>query len=258
MGASCSGRDQPVLVILLGASNAARGQRALMHHLRNALAPRTVRFVSALGPGRGYCARGGFLHVSYAPIAASGVLEAAREQARGGARVVALVTDIGNDIMYGVAAGELVAGLEKLLAGLRALGARTVVTTIPVDLERDVGVARFRLLRALFFPRSPVTHADARAAVQAVNAFLVEHKADPGLRVVDDMHQFTGWDRIHYSLWRGHRAWTRLANELLAGLGLAAHGRIGRGPALGSVLAAAGRLVLRDMLRLRVRPKDEL
>ena len=58
----------PVALVLLGASNLARAHRAFSRCLRANLRPRTVRILTALGPGRGYAATGGLWHLRYPPI----------------------------------------------------------------------------------------------------------------------------------------------------------------------------------------------
>ncbi len=245
-GDAAAGRGEPVLIILLGASNLSRGHRALVRHLRTALAPQPARFLTAMGPGRGYCARGGFLYVTYPPIPEGGILEAARTRARG-ARVIALITDIGNDIMGGVCGEAIVRRLDALIAELRSLGACIVATVIPVDPEQDLGEARFRLLRAMLFPRSPVDRRRARAAVHTVNDFLL-HQDGADVRVVKDLHRFTGWDKIHYGASTAHVAWNRIAEELLGCLGGSAPGRITRLEMLGSMAHHLLRLLTHDLL----------
>ena len=105
----------PYLFVLMGASNLARGYGALAHCLVRCLAPDPVEILHAMGPGRGYCAEGGIFNVTYPAIGSSGILESASERAQKARRVLALITDIGNDIMYGVSARVLTACLETLL-----------------------------------------------------------------------------------------------------------------------------------------------
>ncbi|NIR30626.1 MAG: hypothetical protein GWN84_15210 [Gammaproteobacteria bacterium] len=240
-------RHDSVLVILLGASNLSRGHRALVRHLEAALAPRPTQFLTAAGPGRGYCAKGGFLYVTYPPIPQGGILEASRARSRE-AHTVALITDIGNDIMQGVTGEEIVQCLDALIAELRALGARVVVTAIPVDPKKDLNEAQFRLLRAIFFPRSPVDRRQARAAVRTVNDFLLRQQS-ADVHVVHDLYRFTGWDKIHYGIFKANLAWSRVAEELLRCLGLPAPRRITRLRMLASVARHLIRLLTRDLLR---------
>ena len=66
----------------------------------------------AMGPGRGYLSRGGILNTVYSPILNCGILEAARNKKIKDQLVVALITDIGNDIMYGVSSEKIIDGLQ--------------------------------------------------------------------------------------------------------------------------------------------------
>ena len=94
--------ETPVVLMLLGASNLARGCFALGRHLKRCLHPRRVEVMIAAGPGRGYHMPGGLLHVVYPPIRSSPFFEAAMVTSQSGARAVAPVTDVGNGILYGV------------------------------------------------------------------------------------------------------------------------------------------------------------
>jgi len=250
VGATAPGA--PVLYALLGASNLARAERAVRARLRRALGAKRVEFVTASGPGRAYCVSAGILNVRYPPIAGSGVVETARRRRAAGARVVALVTDIGNDIMHGVPGERLTATLDELLSDLvTGAGARVLATTIPVDVERDVGHAEFCALRTLFFPFSRVRRREAARAVREVNRFL-EERASSDVQILAGLRDCLGWDRIHYGLGGAHRAWTRISDRLLELAGATP----APAPALGPLdLAASGaahltRLAFREVLPL--------
>ena len=66
----------------------------------------------------------------------------------------ALVTDIGNDLLYGVTPDRLLEWVERCLDRLADAGAATVVTQLPIDSIERLGEARFRFFRRLLFPRS--------------------------------------------------------------------------------------------------------
>ena len=68
------------LFVLLGASNLARGYSALTQQISQNISQ--VEFVNAMGPGRGYCARGGLLNFTYSPIGECRVMESAEVYAK--------------------------------------------------------------------------------------------------------------------------------------------------------------------------------
>ena len=163
---------RPVLFVCIGASNLARGYGYLAARLRQELRTQPVEFLTALGPGRNYCVRGGVFCITYPAICDCGIFEAARERAGQAARVIALVTDIGNDIMSGIPAETIIARLNGIFDKLNALDAHIVATTLPVHLETELNNAAFVCLRTLLYPKSQVTHAQAVAAIRRINEFL--------------------------------------------------------------------------------------
>ena len=243
------GSEHDVVVVLLGASNLARGHQAVVNHLRKGLEPHHVEFISALGPGRAYCVEGGVLQVRYRSIESCGVLEAIRQRAQSPCQVIALVTDIGNDIMYGVSEEDIIQCLGRTFDSLRALNAHVIATAIHVDLEREVGEYRFLLLRTLFFPRSSVTYRQAAAAIRTINSFLAE-KEDDTFHVVKDMKRYVGADKIHYTLLKSHLAWTRLTAEMFRCFKLSQPRKIGWIAIVSSLLFNVFRVLFSDLVPL--------
>ncbi len=211
--------EAPVLLILLGASNLARGCFALGRHIQACLHPRPVEVMIATGPGRGYCVPGGLLTVVYPPIQSSRIFEAAREKFASGYRVIALVTDIGNDIMYGVSPEALTETLHQIFTRLQSMRAEVFYTPIPQIFETGIHPALFHVLRTVLFPGSRVSYDQTQRAVGRVNRFL-QDAATNHLRLVPDMDRFTGMDEIHYSVFHAAHAWTYIAERMLSPFGI--------------------------------------
>ena len=66
----------------------------------------------------------------------------------------ALVTDVGNDILYGAEESTIALWVEFCLIQLRLAGARIVMTELPLDNLRNLQAWRFRLFRTVLFPQS--------------------------------------------------------------------------------------------------------
>ena len=247
--------DPEFLFVLLGASNLARGYSALTRHLSQSISP--IRFINALGPGRGYCVRGGLLNFSYTPIGECRVMKSAESFAEQGGRVAVLLTDIGNDIMYGIPGESLIECLDALIEKARHWNAEIFVTSIHVNVSRDMGKTSFKLLRALFYPKSPVTFDQADAAVKRVNHYLEEKSQENRqVHLVSGLGTFCGLDKIHFSLLKSHLAWSRIANEILSVLGAAPGRSIGPGSVVLSLCDNLSRLIASDMLRITKKPKE--
>ena len=225
-----------------------------MNGLTRCLSPRPVEYLHAMGPGRAYITEGGLLNAVYPPILNCGILDAARKKDKD-KTTVALVTDIGNDIMYGVPAEEIVAGLQTLFSELEEIGADTFITAIPVDLEKDVGESYFRILRRIFFPKSRVEYHEAASTVQTVNRFIKE-SASKKIVALEGMEKFCGRDKIHYSLLGCHRAWSYVAGEMLNRLNATAPINIGPIDMVSSLTANMSRILCTDMLGI-VKKSDE-
>jgi len=246
--------DSATLFVLLGASNLARGYSALTRHISKNI-PQS-QFINALGPGRGYCARGGLLNFSYAPIGECAVMKKAEVFAGQGGRVVVLFTDIGNDIMYGIPGESLIECLDTLIAKAQSWNAEIFVTSIHVDVARDLGKTSFKLLQTLFYPKSPVTLDQADSAVKKVNHYLVEKsQQNRQTHLVSGLGIFSGWDKIHFGLLKSHLAWSRIANEMLLALSATPGRSIGLSSIILSYCDNLNRLIVSDMLRITKKPK---
>jgi hypothetical protein len=209
----------PVLLILLGASNLSRGCFAFARHMKACLYPRKVEVLIASGPGRAYCASGGLLNVSYPPIYASDIFEVARDKSESGYRVVALITDIGNDIMYGVSTEKILETLQQVFSRLQSIHAEIFYTTLPGAFEKKNHPIRFCILRSLLFPHSTVTYDEATAGIIEVNRFLKESTGRYG-HLIPEMNRYLGFDKIHYGWLRAHSAWSHVAKPILETLGV--------------------------------------
>ncbi len=200
-----------------------------------------------MGPGRGYCVNGGFLNVSYPSIRSCGILQSAGERAQKGLKVIALITDIGNDIMYGVSLKEITACLNSIFLELDALGAEVFVHPIPLDLSKDVTERQFRILRSIFYPHSALKFQEAKGAVDAVNEFL-RGRAGGGIHLLPGTKDCTGIDKIHYSIFRGHRAWSGAVAEMIRFSPGRRTEKLDWMSTVNSLFANMGRLVFCDMI----------
>lgn len=246
--------DSPVCFILLGASNLARGYHALAGHLKKQLSPRPVQFWNALGPGRGYCARGGFLHVTYAPIESCGLWSVLPSAIPENSRTVALITDVGNDIMYGVDPDQITEALKEIIRRLRHLNAEIFLTKIPAYFEKPIPPWIFYSLRLLFFPKSRVNMMEAVYATRKINHFL-ENAVGDSLHLISDLDSCYGWDRIHYSLFKDGNVWSRMAQEFLKELGCTPSATIRFRGMMNSYIANIKDLWGADMLKRRKKGK---
>lgn len=212
-------RASNVSFILLGASNLARGHIGFSKFLQQALPNSQVDFFYALGPGRCYCAWGGVMGKSYSPIRNSGIFNAVKDKSPAACRRIALVSDIGNDILYGIKTEEVIAELERTFDRLRDLGADLFVNPIPSIFEVELNRNYYFILRTIFYPTSRVSYESTLAAVKEINRFL-KSSAKNRFTLISKLESYAGWDRIHYSIFKMHLAWTKIGRDMLNTLGI--------------------------------------
>jgi hypothetical protein len=122
----------------------------------------------------------------------------------------ALLTDVGNDLLYGVPPDRLLEWVEKCLDRLAEAGAATVVTQMPIDSVERLGEARFQFFRRLFFPRSRMTLAEVKSLARNLNERLVRVGESRKIPVIPVSLAWYGFDPIHLK-WRVQReAWPAL------------------------------------------------
>ena len=136
-------------VVLLGASNLTRGAGVVLDVAWQRIGT-PLDVLLAMGHGRAYRVRSCVFGRALPSIVECGLWRAIGE--RPPAPTAALVTDIGNDLMYGVAVDEIVAAVVQCLARLAAVGSRVVMTLPPVCNLPQLSPARYYLLRNVLFP----------------------------------------------------------------------------------------------------------
>ena len=247
--------QNPVLFIFLGASNLARSFHGLKYCIERCILPRPAIFMHAMGPGRGYLSRGGILNTVYSPILNCGILEAARNKKIKDQLVVALITDIGNDIMYGVSSEKIIDGLQYLINTLCEFKTNIFITSIPVDLENDISELHFHIIRQIYFPKSPVKYSQASNNIKAINKFILQ-SSNKKITTIDDMKQFCGIDKIHYSILKSQSAWCHIAEKLTTSLSTNVSPKYKTSELALSIANNAVRILLTDMLGIIKKTKE--
>lgn len=119
----------------------------------------------------------------------------------------AWVTDVGNDIMYGISPEQLVEWVAEVVARLRALGARITLTRLPMESIRRLTPTRFRFFSRVLFPERRHEFEDVLAKVEAVDEALGSLvDSDP----VELSPSWYGYDPIHIRRSQRHEAWRQL------------------------------------------------
>jgi hypothetical protein len=122
----------------------------------------------------------------------------------------ALVSDVGNDLLYGVPPEQVLDWVGRCLDRLNEVGAKTLVTELPIASIERLSEARFRFFRRLFFPQSKLTYADAQNLIVELNrelAALCRARKIPVIPVSSDWY---GLDPIHLKRSVRSKAWPKM------------------------------------------------
>lgn len=141
--------DWPRRAIVLGASNVAIGFPAVVASAA-ARWGRPLDLLAACGHGRSYGLTTRVLGRGLPSISDCALWERLRE--RPSAPTAALLTDVGNDLLYQAPVATILAWVESCLRRLRECDARVIVTGLPLCNLANPSPRRFLFFRTLFFP----------------------------------------------------------------------------------------------------------
>jgi len=197
-------------IVALGASNLTRGFQTVVSTARDTWGPQ-VEVVAALGHGRSYG-----IPSRLAVRTLPGILESGlwRElESRPGVRTRGLVTDVGNDILYGVSPEQILAWVEEAIRRLRRFARDLVLTDLPLTSIRRLSRGKFLLLRSLLVPACRLSLEEVLERAERLNAGLGDLAAAQDVRLFRLKPEWYGFDPIHIRprLWRP--AW----QEILGG-----------------------------------------
>lgn len=196
-------------MILLGASNVSRGLDTIVDLARSILgAP--IDLFAAIGRGRSYGQWSRLLGRSLPGILDCGLWSALRSTP-GNAPVYALVTDIGNDIIYGVEPERLVEWIAESTTRLHAFGAKTTVTGLPIERLESIRPVEFALFTRLVLPSNQVTLEHGVEAAKLVQAATRELTARRQVAFVPLAERWYGrFDPVHVPHAKAPEFWRHL------------------------------------------------
>lgn len=198
-------------IVLLGASNLTLSFCRLVDGLGQALeSPVEIR--AAHGHGRSYgewsCVFGRAL-----PGIADCRLWEDLDRVPAADSTRALVTDIGNDILFGAEVERVLGWVRECLDRLQAQGARTVMTSLPMASLANLSRARFLCARSCFFPQSRLTLPDVQRLAEELEAGIIALGEREGVTLVEPEGDWYGLDPIHIRPGRKNVAWQSIFEE---------------------------------------------
>jgi hypothetical protein len=167
--------------------------------------------LAALGHGRSYGATSRVLVRTLPGILQSGLWRQLEQLPSTDTR--ALVTDVGNDILYGSSPAEILAWVEEVVDRLQRRTQDIVLTDLPLARIRRLSRPQFLLFRSLLFPSCRLSLSQALETSARVAEGLAALANAKAVRLFPLKPEWYGIDPIHIRprLWRA--AW----QEILCG-----------------------------------------
>lgn len=230
-------RSPSLRAVLLGASN-LRASLPLVVNLLRRRAGGPVEVLAACGHGRSYGTWSRFLGIRHLPgIAGCGLWQALEN--RPALPTLALLTDIGNDLVYGAEVAGIVRWIESCLDRLARPQTEVVLTLLPLARLERLSPWEVRLAVALLFPGRRAPWPALLEQARELDERLRRLGRELDARLVEPEASWYGIDPIHLRRSRRREAWERLAGA--AGPPAAVPARV-RLPLLGAeTLRLAGR-----------------
>jgi len=180
-------------VVVLGASNVSRGLSRLVATVETR-SPGADLFVAA-GHGRGYGVNTRVAARRLPSILRSGLWRGLDRH--GGEAPLALVTDVGNELLYGLTAEQVASWVRETVWRLADRGATIAITRLPMASIADVGPVRYRALRTFFVPGCPLSLAELKEAATRLDADLQTIAGDFRAQVIEQPAHWYGLDTLH-------------------------------------------------------------
>jgi hypothetical protein len=202
-------------VVALGASNLTLAFQTVVATARAAWGPR-VEVVAALGHGRSYGANSTVVIRTLPGILQSGLWR--KLESLPAATTRGLVTDIGNDIIYGYSPEQTLAWVDESLSRLQVFTRDIVMTDLPLTTIRRLSRAKFLALRSVMAPACRLSLGQVIDRTEQVDAGLGRLAATRGVRFVHLNPDWYGFDPIHIRVAARRTAWQEIVGSEVNGV----------------------------------------
>lgn len=197
-------------LVVLGASNLTLGLSAVLGTARRAFGPE-VEVLAALGYGRSYGASSTIAIRTLPGILESGLWRELERRSRANTRGV--ITDVGNDILYGFSPEQILTWVKEAASRLLSHTTDVVLTDLPRASIRSLSPRAFLFFRTLFFPPCRLARDEVFDRVDRVNEGLAGIASSLGLRFVHLKEDWYSFDPIHIK----PRAWPVAWRQIISG-----------------------------------------
>lgn len=186
-------------IILLGASNLTLSLRLVIHLMQQRLGNPSEVLVAA-GHGRAYGVFSQMLLRGLPGIVASGLWQ--QLDVMQSRPSYALLTDIGNDILYGSMPEQTLRQMEWCIEQLQQQSAYIVVTNLPMAAIESLSDARYTLFRNIFYPSCRLSRQETVSRAREVYQGLINMAARRHFKLYEQKPIWLGSDGIHVHYWQ--------------------------------------------------------
>lgn len=203
-------------LILLGASNVTIAFPLIVESLRASFGE-PIELIAAHGHGRSFGKRSRVLWRDLPGISVCRMWDELDRRPPSPHPPLALMTDIGNDLLYGVRPPQLLEWVETCMQRLQAAGAELAVALPPRDSVLRISAARYYATRAIFFPGGGPGWSDMQQMFHEVDAGLLELTGRYGAATIRPEPRWYGIDPIHIRKSARRTAWETILSAWAVG-----------------------------------------
>ena len=194
-------------VVLLGASNLTRGISTAVE-TSQLFWQQPVSIYIAAGHGRSYGQRSRVLGRELPGIIDCGLWSDLRASTP--APTTALLTDIGNDLIYGCSVDVVFRWIKTCVERLSGPDTTITLTGLPLEGIRNRPRWHFELLSRVFFPSRNVSLQSVIERAHELDERLEQFATERNLVRVIPQRNWYGWDPIHIKLAKWPVAWQEI------------------------------------------------
>ena len=207
--------QQRALVVALGASNLSRGLSRLVTICRR-YTSKPIDFFAGAGHGRSYGANSRIWNRRLPSILGSGLWRSldrySGSDALNSTTRLAVITDIGNDLLYGFSVEQIAAWIEEIVFRLQQRGFYVVITQLPIQSIQSVGSLRFRILKSIFVPGCQQSLEAIKDQSLQINNKIVSLSKSHHVTILRQPGSWYGIDAIHVKRSCLNELWQRVVD----------------------------------------------
>jgi hypothetical protein len=200
-----------VRIVILGASNVARGIGTIVDVARHA-AGGPVEIVAAMGHGRSYGLTTSIPFRTLPSIRDCGLWSALSN--RPALPTWSLLTDVGNDLLYGCPPAQVAQWVHECAGRLRGLSTPLAFTALPLQSIHRVGALRFHAFRRVLFPKSKLQLSVAKQYALELDAAVRRLAEQHAAELIAPSATWYGFDPIHIRVAVQRHAWQTIFSSL--------------------------------------------